>query len=85
MYSSAQAFIINQFGMSMFTLVDGAYVARTFNFNLFPAVYQSVDKRFMCQSSSLAYLAQHKFDFNKMVYDGIPFMTLEQRDLLLKV
>lgn len=85
MYQSAQSFIINQFGMSMFTLVDGVYEARTFNFNLFPGTFGNLDKRFMCQSSSLAYLAQHNFDFNKMIYEGIPFMTLEQQELMLNV
>lgn len=47
-----------------------SYLARPFNFALFPHPFQSIDKRFVCQASSLQFLAKNNFDFNKFVYKG---------------
>ena len=82
---SGQNFAINQFGLSAFTLTDTGYVAKTFNFNIFPRSFRNIEKVFTCQASSLEYLAKHNFDFNKVVYHGIPFLPLEDQGRLLKV
>lgn len=85
---SADKFVINQFGLSAFapeTGGGGGWVARTFNFNLFPRTFYPVEKVFTCEAGSLEYLAKHNFDFNKMVYKGIPFMPLATQDRLLRV
>ena len=87
---SSRSFVVNQFGLSAFVWVPeeqlppggvggeegpaGSYQARTFNFYLFPRPFEGSDKRFVCQSSSLAFLASCNFDFNKVVYDGISYM-----------
>ena len=42
------------------------YISETWNFYLFSHPFGKVDKRFVCQSSSIQYLAQHNFDFNKV-------------------
>jgi len=81
---------LTQFGLSAFedvsTLADGGtesrYVAHTFNFYLYPKAYGPIDTSFKCQSSSLEFLCQHSFDFNKFVYGGVPFLNRSQRDLL---
>ena len=41
-----------------------------------------MDVSFKCQASSLEFLCQHSFDFNKFVYDGVPFLNRDQRELL---
>lgn len=48
------------------------YTATSYAFYLFPPVGTSsaADKKFVCQLSSLAFLAQHGFDFNKTFHEG---------------
>ena len=85
---SAESFVINQFGLAAFAPAaggGGGWEARTFNFNLFPRTFWPVEKVFTCEAGSLEYLAKHNFDFNKMVYKGIPFMPLATQDRLLRV
>lgn len=59
---------MTQFGLATFTWQPGsqAYEARPFNFHLFPLPAGGDDMRFSCQASSLAFLAAHGFDFNKV-------------------
>lgn len=56
--NSAKNFLITQFGLSTFTWTGAAYEARTFNFYLFPRPYEDVDRRFLCQASSMEFLAK---------------------------
>ncbi|KAI3424112.1 hypothetical protein D9Q98_009473 [Chlorella vulgaris] len=81
--ASSRAFVINQFGLSAFVWEGGAYRPRTFNFYLFPRPSEGSDKRFVCQSSSIEFLASCNFDFNKVIYDGIGYTTVVQRDARL--
>lgn len=86
MHASARRFLVNQFGVAAFTRgAGGGYTAKTFNLNVFPRSFQGSETRFTCQASSLEYLAQHKFDFNKMVYDGIPYLQLSHKRRLVQV
>lgn len=96
--AAAHQYVINQFGLSCFKrqLPDGPggvrrYTAATFNFYLFPrpaegaaASATSSAKRFLCDAGSLAFLAGQGFDFNRCIYDGVPFMPVRQRDDLLR-
>ncbi|KAG2427674.1 hypothetical protein HXX76_012323 [Chlamydomonas incerta] len=96
--ASAHAYVINQFGLSCFKRLrpDGPagerrYAAATFNFYLFPrppeggaAAANSSARRFTCDAGSLAFLASQGFDFNRCIYDGVPFMPVRQRDELLR-
>lgn len=78
--NSAQQFIVNQFGLSTFAWIGGEYQVKTFNFYIFPRPYEDVDKRFVCQASSLAFLSSHGFDFNKFIYEGISYLPVKWRD-----
>ncbi len=84
--ASGNAFCINQLGLSFFTYDEaaGSYSAKTFNLYLFPAPFEQYDRRFLCQASSIAFLAQQGFDFNKFIHDGIPYMPLQLRDAMLR-
>ncbi len=48
------------------------YEACTWNIYLFPRPYSWMDMRFTCQASSLQFLAEHRFDFNKFIYTVPP-------------
>jgi len=48
-----------------------SYEIRSFNFYLFPGPFKREgDKKFLCQSSSILFLAGHSFDFNKLFRNG---------------
>ncbi|KAG2435130.1 hypothetical protein HXX76_007215 [Chlamydomonas incerta] len=61
---------------------SGHWEARTFNVYVFPRPHDGLglDRRFMCQASSLTYLAEQGFDFNKMIRDGVSYLPLSYRD-----
>jgi CAF1 family ribonuclease len=40
----------------------------------------SNDARFVCQASSLEFLTKHRFNFNKFIYEGVPFLSREQEE-----
>lgn len=79
-------FIIIQFGLCAFKhdSTTNSYLARPFNFTVFPHTFRTIDKRFVCQASALQFLAKNNFDFNKFVYKGIPYMSKYQEELLRK-
>jgi poly(A)-specific ribonuclease len=66
--AAAEQFLVVQFGLSAFVWrpESNSYNVRSFNFHLFPSPQEDVDARFLCQASSLAFLASHGFDFNKV-------------------
>ncbi|PNH12351.1 Poly(A)-specific ribonuclease PARN [Tetrabaena socialis] len=97
--AAAHSFVITQFGISCFKRLtpggEGAegeprYLAATFNFYVFPRPAENgsagsqASRRFTCDAGSLAFLASQGFDFNRCIYDGIPFMPVRQRDELLR-
>lgn len=84
--ANAPDFIIIQFGICAFKhdTTTNSYLARPFNFTLFPHTFRAIDKRFVCQASSLQFLAKNNFDFNKFVYKGIPYLSKFQEDLMRK-
>ena len=74
---AGESFLITQFGLSTFHVDrDDKYVIKTWNFYIFPRPVGQSDERFMCQASSLQFLSEHGFDFNKFIADGIPFVNL---------
>lgn len=45
---------------------------------------QAPDSRFMCQASSIAFLANQDFDFNKLFKHGIPYVRASEEEKLVK-
>ncbi|XP_048408730.1 poly(A)-specific ribonuclease PARN isoform X2 [Stegostoma tigrinum] len=75
-------FLLFQFGLCTFKY-DGAenrHIMKTFNFYIFPKPLSrnSPDVKFVCQSSSIDFLANQGFDFNKVFRDGIPYLNREE-------
>ncbi|XP_048761264.2 poly(A)-specific ribonuclease PARN-like isoform X2 [Ostrea edulis] len=79
-------FLVFQVGLCTFCFnkENNKYEARPFNFYVFPRPYSRAapDCRFMCQSSSIDFLASQNFDFNKVFKEGIPYLTSTQESQL---
>ncbi|KAM3916669.1 poly(A)-specific ribonuclease PARN [Leptodactylus fuscus] len=75
-------FLLFQFGLCTFKYnsTEAKYVVKSFNFYIFPRPFNrnSPDKKFVCQSSSIDFLANQGFDFNKVFRDGIPYLNQEE-------
>ncbi|KAG7398689.1 hypothetical protein PHYBOEH_010639 [Phytophthora boehmeriae] len=82
---AGESFLITQFGLSTVHLDQkDQFQIRTWNFYVFPRPYGSLDERFLCQASSLQFLSEHGFDFNKFIGDGIPFVNLSKTPAMKK-
>ncbi|KAL3134934.1 hypothetical protein ABBQ32_007896 [Trebouxia sp. C0010 RCD-2024] len=79
--SGGTQFALTQVGLSAFVWseTEHQYRPRTFNFYVFPKPVDGYDRRFLSQASSLEFLAGQGFDFNKWIYQGVPFMPDEWR------
>ncbi|XP_015346561.1 poly(A)-specific ribonuclease PARN isoform X3 [Marmota marmota marmota] len=75
-------FLLFQFGLCTFKYdyTDSKYVMKSFNFYVFPKPFSrsSPDVKFVCQSSSIDFLASQGFDFNKVFRNGIPYLNQEE-------
>lgn len=75
-------FLLFQFGLCTFKYdqAKSKYIIKPFNFYIFPKPFNrtSPDIKFICQSSSIDFLASQGFDFNKVFCDGIPYLNQEE-------
>nr|XP_057924007.1 poly(A)-specific ribonuclease PARN [Doryrhamphus excisus] len=75
-------FLLFQFGLCTFRYdpKESKYITKTFNFYVFPKPFNrsSPDIKFICQSSSIDFLASQGFDFNKVFCHGIPYLNQEE-------
>ncbi|XP_071507628.1 LOW QUALITY PROTEIN: poly(A)-specific ribonuclease PARN-like [Diadema antillarum] len=82
--NSCMDFLLIQLGICIFKFdrQKRGYAAHPFNFYVFPrpATRQAPDQRFLCQSSSIDFLVSHGFDFNKVFYKGIGYLSAVDRD-----
>lgn len=76
---SASKFLLVQFGMVLFFYDEETdeFTHRAYNFYIFPSQFSSAapNVRFLCEAPSLEFLASWGFDFNKLIYKGIPYLT----------
>ncbi|XP_029998072.1 poly(A)-specific ribonuclease PARN [Sphaeramia orbicularis] len=75
-------FLLFQFGLCTFKYdqTQSKYITKPFNFYVFPKPFNrtSPDIKFICQSSSIDFLASQGFDFNKVFCHGIPYLNKEE-------
>ncbi|XP_007435966.1 poly(A)-specific ribonuclease PARN isoform X3 [Python bivittatus] len=75
-------FLLFQFGLCTFKYdhAESKYIMKSFNFYIFPKPFNrtSPDVKFVCQSSSIDFLANQGFDFNKVFRNGIPYLNQEE-------
>ncbi|XP_054848743.1 poly(A)-specific ribonuclease PARN [Eublepharis macularius] len=78
----SMSFLLFQFGLCTFKydLTEAKYIMKSFNFYIFPKPFNrtSPDVKFVCQSSSIDFLANQGFDFNKVFRNGIPYLNQEE-------
>ncbi|KAJ1973063.1 hypothetical protein H4R35_004320 [Dimargaris xerosporica] len=61
---------------------NGVYEVKAFNFYLFPTTLNGRaqrDRCFMVQNSAFDFLSRSNFDFNKWVFQGVPYMTRKEQ------
>lgn len=75
-------FLLFQFGLCTFKYdhAKSKYITKSFNFYVFPKPFNrtSPDLKFICQSSSIDFLASQGFDFNKVFCHGIPYLNQDE-------
>ncbi|KAK3794624.1 hypothetical protein RRG08_003770 [Elysia crispata] len=81
---SVQNFTLCQIGITTFkgNVSENRYLAETFNFQLCPLPLGTCDPTFSLQASSIRFMTKYKFDFNKWLYEGIPFLNQAQEQQL---
>uniref|UniRef100_A0A8C4QCD5 PARN like, ribonuclease domain containing 1 n=1 Tax=Eptatretus burgeri TaxID=7764 RepID=A0A8C4QCD5_EPTBU len=75
---NVSAFTMMQIGLSMFVREDPSdirYLAYTYTVYLAAPALPTLNSVFHCEASSLYFLSAHGFDFNKWLYDGVPYLT----------
>eukprot|EP01018_Ginkgo_biloba_P023203 Gb_26782 [translate_table: standard] len=80
---SAEKFAVVQFGVCPFRWdsAKGHFFAYPHNFYIFPRKELSVSMPpfdFLCQTASMEFLANHHFDFNTCIYEGISYLSKQQ-------
>jgi len=75
---SVRQFLLIQFGLSTFHFdkSSNSYLNRTYNFYVWPrpCSRNAPDPRFLCQTSSIDFLINQNFDFNKLFRSGISYL-----------
>jgi len=83
---SARQFLLVQFGLCTFHYDKETqqYSNQAFNFYVWPRPYsrQAPDPRFLCQTSSIDFLIQQGFDFNKLYKEGVSYLRPAEVDKL---
>ncbi|RZC50370.1 hypothetical protein C5167_018793 [Papaver somniferum] len=81
---SVEKFAVVQFGVCPFRWDDSkkTFVAHPHNFYIFPRkelpFYDGPAEEFLCQATSIDFLAKYKFDFNACIHQGISYLSREQ-------
>ncbi|PSN35310.1 Pre-piRNA 3'-exonuclease trimmer [Blattella germanica] len=83
---SIENFVVMEIGITTFQFVqeENKYLSNKYTFYIFPRSFSSIDSRFMCQASSLEFLCQNNFDFNKFVYRGVSYLNRREELQLRK-
>ncbi|XP_013145975.1 PREDICTED: poly(A)-specific ribonuclease PARN-like domain-containing protein 1 [Papilio polytes] len=78
--------IISQVGLTMFQYDrdEDGYNAIGYTFHLCPQVLGDIDQSFIFQASTLKFLCKHNFNFNKFIYEGIPYLSKVEEDEILE-
>ncbi|CAA0810722.1 Poly(A)-specific ribonuclease PARN [Striga hermonthica] len=86
---SAEKFAVVQFGVCPFRWDSHShsFVSHPHNFYIFPRQELSGDgssNEFLCQTSSLEFLAKYQFDFNSCIYKGVSYLSRSQEEEALR-
>ncbi|PVU87662.1 hypothetical protein BB559_004439 [Furculomyces boomerangus] len=70
------------------TVTNGYYNAKPFNFYIFPKFKNGIfkqEKVFSMLNSGIEFLAENNFDFNKWIYQGIPYVAFNDIESLKNI
>ncbi|CAI0437527.1 unnamed protein product [Linum tenue] len=86
---SVEKFAVVQFGVCPFRWDSQrqSFIARPHNFFVFPReelLSGGPSHEFLCQTSSLEFLAKYQFDFNTCIREGISYLSRGQEDEALR-
>lgn len=83
--NGSSEFLLIQYGLCAFYWdeKENQYMNDAYNFYLFPRGRPGPEKLFLCQSSSLDFLASQGFDFNKLIREGEYHNTQKQYMLIV--
>jgi hypothetical protein len=70
---AAERYAIIQLGVSLFHNLNGSWLARSYNFYLFPSAREVV-----LNPSTVQFLKQHNMSFDMWMKEGIPYQTGQQ-------
>ncbi|KAL1119334.1 hypothetical protein V6Z11_D01G096500, partial [Gossypium hirsutum] len=82
---SAEKFAVLQFGVCPFRWdsLKQSFIAHPHNFFVFPRQEIPLDRtsyEFLCQTTSMDFLAKYQFDFNACIHEGISYLSRGQED-----
>ncbi|OVA01058.1 Ribonuclease CAF1 [Macleaya cordata] len=80
---SVEKFAVVQFGVCPFKWDSSkeSFIAHPYNFYIFPRKELPFDgpaHEFLCQTTSIGFLAKYQFDFNACIHEGISYLSREQ-------
>lgn len=86
---SAEKFAVVQFGVCPFRWdpLKLSFVAHPHNFYIFPRQELPADDpsyEFLCQTTSIDFLAKYQFDFNACIREGVSYLSRGQEDEVLR-
>lgn len=86
---SAEKFAVVQVGVCPFRWdsAKGSFIAHPHNFYIFPRRELPTDDlayEFLCQTTSINFLARHQFDFNAWIHEGISYLSRAQESEALQ-
>ncbi|KAG9456930.1 hypothetical protein H6P81_001438 [Aristolochia fimbriata] len=89
---SAEKFAVVQFGVCPFRwdASKESFVAHPYNFYIFPrkelpAPVGAPSHEFLCQTSSMDFLAKYQFDFNACIHEGMSYLSRAQEAESLQI
>jgi len=82
LHTSITSFCPLQIGLCAFNLMDSGAQATPFSFYLYPSSPEVLDRTYSFQASSMNFLSQHGFDFNKAIGEGLGFLNSKEKQLL---
>ncbi|KAI8370663.1 CAF1 family ribonuclease-domain-containing protein [Radiomyces spectabilis] len=82
--NSVKEFTVIQYGICAFKRTGDRYVASPFNFYIFGRDTNEIafHRSFLSSASSLSFLLQNNFDFNKLIAEGIPFCNYTEEEAM---
>ncbi|XP_017783607.1 PREDICTED: poly(A)-specific ribonuclease PARN-like domain-containing protein 1 [Nicrophorus vespilloides] len=76
-----------QVGLSLFknNVKEGTYTCETFTFYLWPRPFLRQSRNLTLSASSFQFLCENKFDFNELIYRGLPFLNRQEEKEFLQI